>query len=278
VSDLSRTVVLGAGAGKAAGRRISYRESGSASAPVVLCMHGIGSNSSGYRNQLRGLSRSYRVVSWDAPGYGASEGFADENPSVADYADAAASLLDVLGIARAHAIGSSLGALFAAKLAAVHPERVGCLVLSAPATGFGCRAPGEGTAHAEQRIADLKRLGAEGLARERGAKLVAPDSSPEVLHAARELVASINLPGYSRAARALGNGNLLEDAGRIRAPTLIIVGALDQVTPLAQCARPIHQAIISSRLEVLENVGHLVKLEAPEIFNRLVADFIAAQT
>ncbi|MCC6193213.1 MAG: alpha/beta fold hydrolase [Burkholderiales bacterium] len=239
-------------------------------------LHGIGSNSSGYRNQLHDLSDRFRMVSWDAPGYGESAGFADEAPTVDDYADAVLGLLDALGIDRAHIVGSSLGALFAAKLAAVHPHRVRSIALSAPATGFGCRAPEEARAHVQGRIDDFDRLGAAGLARERAAKLVAADASPEVLAIARDLVGSINRAGYVRTARVLGSANIMLDAPLIKAPTLIMVGRLDRITPLAECAGPIHAAIPHSRLEVLDGVAHLLKLEAPQRVNSLLTEFFLA--
>lgn len=256
--------------------RIAYREAGSPSRPALVMLHGIGSNSSGYRNQLRDLVDRFRLISWDAPGYGGSDGFADEAPTVRDYADAVLGLLDALDIQRAHVVGSSLGALFAAKLAALHPQRVRAIGLSAPATGFGCRSREEAQAHVQGRIDDFDRLGAEGLARERAAKLVAPDASPEVVAAARELVASINRAAYTRTARVLGSANIFLDAPLIKAPTLIMVGALDRVTPLEDCARPIHQAIAHSRLEVLDGYAHLLKLEAPQRFNALLSTFLLA--
>lgn len=241
-------------------------------------MHGIGSNASGYRNQLRGLADGYRPVAWDAPGYGGSDGFPYPAPSVSNYAHAAIGLLDALQIGRAHLIGSSLGALFAARIAAEYPARVGCVVLSAPATGFGCRTPAEAAAHVSGRINDIERLGATRLAEERAARLVAPGSSAEVLEVARELVASINVAGYSRAARVLGSANIFDDAPRVKAPTLILIGEFDGVTPLQDCAAPIHRAIRGSRLEIVEGIAHLVKLEAPDRFNALVSGFFAENT
>ena len=268
-----RTTLLAGG-----GLRLAWREAGDTTLPALFCMHGIGSNSSGYRHQLRELGARFRVVSWDAPGYGASGGFADEDPGVTAYAEAALGLMDALGIERVHVAGSSLGALFGARMATLRPARVRSLILAAPATGFACRAAGEGEAHARGRIADLERLGAQGLADARAALLVAPTASAEVLRAANALVASINLAGYARAARALSGANIFEDATKIAAPTLILVGTLDRVTPLADCAGPIHRAIAGSRFEVLDGVAHLVKLEAADRFNRLVSDFIGGQS
>ena len=55
-----------------AGMTIGFRQTGNGNKTAIVCLHGIGSNSSGYQAQLRELSDSYRVIAWDAPGYGDS--------------------------------------------------------------------------------------------------------------------------------------------------------------------------------------------------------------
>ena len=62
--------------------------------------------------------------------------------------------------------------------------------------------------------------------------------------------------------------------GEIRAPTLIVVGRDDVVTPPAQAER-LHHAIPNSELVVLEHSGHLPYLEEPEAFFRIVRDWFA---
>jgi pimeloyl-ACP methyl ester carboxylesterase len=54
---------------------------------------------------------------------------------------------------------------------------------------------------------------------------------------------------------------------------MVVVGEKDIVTPADTCARPIHAGLRNGRLEVLPGIGHLVKLEAPDTFNKLVRDF-----
>ena len=72
------------------GRTMSYREAGQG--PAALFLHGIGSGSGSYQGQFDGLGDSYRMIAWDAPGYGKSDPFAAETPTSTDYADAAARL------------------------------------------------------------------------------------------------------------------------------------------------------------------------------------------
>jgi 3-oxoadipate enol-lactonase len=65
-----------------------------------------------------------------------------------------------------------------------------------------------------------------------------------------------------------------EVAAKVAAPVLIIQGAEDLIAPL-EGARRLQQALPNARLEVLDGVGHVPELEAPERVNRLIADFLA---
>src|SRR5437763_52354 len=64
---------------------ISYRESGAG--PALVCLHGIGAASAGWILQLETL-RGYRLIAWDAPGYGESDFLPIEKPKPADYRQA----------------------------------------------------------------------------------------------------------------------------------------------------------------------------------------------
>ena len=61
----------------------------------------------------------------------------------------------------------------------------------------------------------------------------------------------------------------------IIAPTLILVGSEDQLTPPAD-AELMHREIRGSRLEIIEGASHLSNLERPIEFNRALKDFLAA--
>src|SRR3546814_16252965 len=113
--------------------RISYREAGSG-APLVL-LHGIGSAARAFRDQLAVLSAGYRVIAWDAPGYGDSINLPMPQPGAGDYAAALAAFLDALGVTSRHLLGHSLGALMAARFAAAYPQRVRSLTMASIAVG-----------------------------------------------------------------------------------------------------------------------------------------------
>src|SRR5258708_6766104 len=124
----SRTVRVGDAA-------FSYLEA--ASGPPLVLLHGVGSAAASFRYQLQALSARFRVVAWDAPGYGASTPLAIEHPDTSDYAAALDAWLGALGIDRCHLVGQSLGTLIAARFSAEQPRRVLSLTLAGGARGHG---------------------------------------------------------------------------------------------------------------------------------------------
>lgn len=242
--------------------------------PVLLALHGIGSRAAGWARLAEALP-GWRLIAWDAPGYGASVPLRADWPLAADYADAAARLLDALGLARVHVVGHSLGTLVGAALAARHPERVETLVLAACAQGGGVAPDGAlPTAH-QARIDDLARLGPAAFAAARAPRLF-HDAPPALVAEAEATMATVTLPGYAQAVRMLASGDLAADCARISVPTAVIVGAEDTVTPPAQSARA-HAALPNPGAFVtMPGCGHALPLQAPEALAALIRSHTTA--
>lgn len=256
-----------------AGVPIAYREGGTGD--VVLLLHGIGSSAESWRAPFDILIRRWRLIAWDAPGYGGSGEAAQDHPTPADYADLAAGLLDALGIERCHLIGHSLGGLIGASMARRHGERLRSLLLTAPAGGYGA-APGQPWPKPVQsRLDDLARLGPAGMAAGRAARLCAPGARPEVIAEVERIMAATRPRGYAQACALLGQGDIMADAPRIAVRTRVLVGADDAVTPVEKC-RAIASRIPGAGFAVLSAVGHACYLEDPVGFADAVADFIGA--
>ena len=254
------------------GARIAYREAG-AGAPVLL-LHGIGSAAASWREQLAGLAGRFRLIAWDAPGYGGSGDVAKDYPVPADYADLALGLLDDLGIERCHLVGHSLGGLVAASVARRHAARLLSLTLSAPAAGFGAKPGGTWPAPVQERLDDLAALGSEGMAAKRAHRVCAPDARAEVIAEARAIMGRVRARGYGQASALLAQGDILADAPWIAVRTLVLVGAADVIAPVERC-RAVAAAIPHARFEVLPGVGHASYLEDHEHYNGKLAAFMA---
>jgi len=234
--------------------------------PVVVLLHGIGSHAGSFTPLLAHLPPHWRIIAWNAPGYGASVPLSRDWPAAADYAAALDALLRALAVPRCVVLGHSLGALVAAAFAASHRPRVARLVLASPALGHGVPRGGALSPAAERRIADLQRLGPAAFAAARAPGLVhRPEARPDLVAKVRAAMARVSLPGYAQAARMLASGRLLDDAARLAVPTDVIVGAEDRITP-PEGARRAHAALppaMRRALVELPGAGHAVYQQDP---------------
>src|SRR3954454_3947965 len=124
-----------AGLTLAAGIRTAYLEAGPVDAPPVVLIHGLGATNGSMLPTLWDLARDHRVIAPDLPGHGATE-------AVKDCYDAAflgrwlSSFFDAVQVERPVLVGNSLGGRTALEAGLEYPERVGGLVLLAPAVAF----------------------------------------------------------------------------------------------------------------------------------------------
>jgi 3-oxoadipate enol-lactonase len=189
-----------------------------------------------------------------------------------DFADDAVALLSTLRIARAHVVGQSMGGMIATHLAANHPERVGRLGLLAtpapdPARGAGPLPPPPPW-WADDPTERVRRL-LPGL----GGPAFRAALTEERLAAIAELDAGnrIDLDGQQRQRHAMDSYHRLARFRRVRAPTLVVHGALDH----PEWAETLAGGIPGARLLLLPETGYLVPLERPEDVHRALLDFLA---
>jgi len=250
---------------------VSYRQAGAGPRDLLL-VHGIGSQSASWVQQLDGLAGAFRVTAWDAPGYGASDPLETESPSAGDYAATLDAFLSALQIARPCIVASSLGALIAASFAASRPERVAGLVLLNPAGGYGLAEPSVRDEKLAARLARLARLGPQGMAQNLPEGMLSGEASGEAGAIAAWSQARIDPKGYAQAARMLANGTLAKDAARYAGPVLVVAASADTITPPQDCER-IAGAFPRATFRTLPGPGHLSYVESPQIVNALIADF-----
>lgn len=250
---------------------IEYREAGAKDRPAVLLMHGIGSSSAGYRAQLAGLKDRYRVIAWNAPGFGNSTPLAESRPGRNAYVAAAVGLLHALGITELAAlVGSSWGSVVAMALAQPSGIRVRSLVLSAPNTARGNQAS------SEQREAALQAALEAGLAsfqQDRSAiadRLLAPGAQTLVREQTMRLRDAVTPAGWQQAMSMLFTVYTPDLLPQVPAKVTIVVGSEDKVAPEAAHAALLRATRTDATYIRLDGVGHMPKLEAPSALNRLI--------
>jgi 3-oxoadipate enol-lactonase/4-carboxymuconolactone decarboxylase len=87
------------------------------------------------------------------------------------------------------------------------------------------------------------------------------------------MLAGVDPEGYARCCEAIAVMDLRADLARITAPTLVIAGSDDPVTPPSAMV-DLQQAIARSALVVLPRAAHLANIEQPDRFTDAVLDHV----
>ena len=239
-----------------------------AGGPVMVMLHGIGSNMTSFDGLSSALPKDWTLLAWNAPGYGGSHPLDKVAPAAADYADRLAGVVARLDLPPFILAGHSLGTLMAVSFARRHPELVRALVLLACAQGYG-ETPGQLSAKAQARLDDLARLGAAEFARTRAPRLMfRPEAMPEIRDRAIAAMSQINPQGYAQAVRMLAGGDQKGDAAHARVASLVLAGAEDVITPADQGAG-VHAALtraapdLPHEYAVVQDAGHIFHQEFP---------------
>jgi 3-oxoadipate enol-lactonase len=238
---------------------------GTVGAPAVVFSHSIGATLATWEPQAAALARGFRVVRYDLRGHGRSP--VPPGPyDIADLGGDLIALLDRLGIARAHLVGLSLGAMASLWTAARFPDRVGRLVVCCTAARLG---PPEMWA---ERAATVRAQGTGAIADAAVARWLTPGfraRQPERTAELRAMIAATPAEGYAGCCAVIERMDLRPELGAIRAPTLAIAGADDPATP-PERLREMAAAIPGARLAVVAEAAHLASVEQPQQLSQLI--------
>jgi pimeloyl-ACP methyl ester carboxylesterase len=254
------------------GRTLAWREAGRGN-PLVL-VHGIGGYSGSWARQFEAFANDFRVIAWDAPGYGGSTGFSSPHPRADDYSSALASLLEALNVRAPHLVGHSLGSIMIASLCKAHNVSPRSMTLLQPVLGAGHLPEDERKKIHDARANDMRTLGPREFALQRGRTILSKSASPDVVAEATEVMVKVPQDGYL-AAWDMMCGSQLMPLLDPKHPTMIVCGSDDPVCPPAT-GKSIADKMPGAELHVLEGVGHYAAIEARDRFNTLLRTFISS--
>jgi pimeloyl-ACP methyl ester carboxylesterase len=258
-----------------------YYEDTGAGFPLLF-IHEFAGDCRSWEPQVCAFSRRYRCLTYNARGYPPS----DVPKEPASYSQAravadAVAVLDHLGIDQAHVVGLSMGGFCALHLGLTHPGRARSLVVAG--CGYGAQPERQQAFRAESELiaAAFERDGAERTAARYAvgpARVQFQNKDPRGwAEFARQLAehsalgAALTMRGVQRERPSLYA--LTDRLRALEVPTLIVTGDEDE-----GCLEPdlmLKRTIPSAALAVLPRTGHTCNLEEPELFNRLVQDFLA---
>ncbi len=266
---------------------LAYVDSGGRKPPMVF-LHGLSSYMGFWEYQVPAFQQQYRVLALDLPGYGAS-GRPDAPYTPPWFADTVAAWLDALGVREpAIVAGHSMGGQVAVHLALRHPDRVGRLILSAPA---GFERFGAGAARTMRTYWHETRAmeASEENIRANFLTMVFNRHDEGVERFIEERVRVGQSAAFrgtsvavSRSVAGMLDNLVLDLAKDVRAPTLIVYGTDDRMIPnpvfnggrTRTIAEQAAAAIPGSRLVMIPGAGHTVHHDAPRAFNDAVGEFL----
>jgi pimeloyl-ACP methyl ester carboxylesterase len=260
------------------GVKLYYQEAG-AGTPVVF-VHEFAGDHRSWEPQLRHFSRRYRCIAYNARGYPPSGVPEDvERYSQARARDDIRSVLDGLGIARAHVVGLSMGAVATLHFGMSYGKRA--LSITVAGGGYGAH-PAQYPQFQKDSRANAELIRREGMARfvetyGCGPTRVQfqnkdPRGFAEYLAQFREhsaLGSANTMLGYQ--ARRPSLYDLTGDMARIDVPTLIMAG--DEEEPCLEACLLMKRTIPAAGLAILPCSGHGINLEEPALFNQLMESF-----
>ncbi len=274
-SERSRPVLIGAPphvGGEAAvnGTRLYYESAGNGS-PVVLVSGDGTLDRRQWDDEFDVLAKSYHVIRYDIRGIGRS---ARPTGEFSHHEDLRA-LLEFLNITRTVVCGVSFGAAIAIDFALYHPDMVSGLVVASP----GLSSDKQAGVEAVQALAALAKH--EGLERAIGLVTGMPSFVSPGNESARRRIRQMYLDNEDVFAAGFPlvtwwqpatppAGQRLRD---IKTPTLIVAGAHDDASTIA-LSDGLVSSIAGARKAVIAGSGHMVNMDAPDEFNRLVLAFV----
>jgi pimeloyl-ACP methyl ester carboxylesterase len=259
----------------ASGTELHYLREGSGE-PILL-VQGMSATHLAWGEPFLSLMRqSFDCTVFDNRGMGLS-GRAEMPFTTADMAGDAIGLLDALGIESAHVVGISMGGMIAQELALASPERIKTLTIGASYCG--------GPEGVLMDPDDLQMLGAAMASGDREQVFramweinLSPGFREDESNYApfTEMAAALPAPGpvIMQQMRACGAHDTSERLHNLSMPTLVVHGTEDRLLK-AENGRQI-AALIPTRLELLEGVGHLFWWEQPQRSAELIREHALA--
>ena len=270
--------------------RIWYESAGEG--PAILLLHGGPGGSSDYLIPLMDLAEDgFRVIRYDQLGSRRADKPSDLSLyNVPRFTDEVEIVRTALGLGKIHVIGQSWGSFLGLEYAITHPHGLNSLVLYSGAASTAECVAGMDSLRAEMPAETLAMM-AE---REAAGDVKAEDyvAAVDVLYRrhlcrldpypayfvesmenlARPVYETMWGPNEFTCTGTLRSWDRSPDLGKVNAPTLILCGNYDEVTP--SCSRTMHEGIPNSELVIFAESSHSSHFEEPECFFSVLRAFL----
>ncbi len=265
--------------------RIAYIDEGSGDQTLLL-VHGLASNAGFWRYNIEALSREYRVIALDLPGYGKSQK-GDYPYGMHFWAETISGFIDELGLENVVYAGHSMGGQIGITLSVEFPDSIDELVLAAPA-GVESFSPGSADWLAGVfTMEGVKRTPEPQIRSNLSINFYRWDNEWEWMVEERVRMAKareMDEFAYTvvNSVSAMLDEPTTHRLHHVAHPTLIVYGRYDGLIPNrylnpgfpSDVFKKAHEAIPNSTLVEIDNAGHMLMIEKPEAFNTAISSFL----
>ncbi len=255
------------------GTRIHYEVTGRPGATPILMIQGLGASKNAWNLQRIAMATRFRSISLDNRGAGRSD--KPTQPfTLEQMADDAIAVLDAAGVETAHVVGASMGGVISQIIAVKYPHRVRSLTLVCTA----CRNHPwrqellQTWAHTaeEKGMIEVGKEAAQWVMSPRSFRRLVPDFTwmgpLAALRPRHSFVSQIQAILDTRE-------DLVDELSSITAPTMVIVGNQDILTPRGD-SEEIAERIPNAELVVISGAAHGLMMEHSTTFNKILIEFL----
>ncbi len=236
----------------------------------LLFIHGLGSSTRDWEEQVSYFARHYQVVVFDVRGHGQSAKPAGPY-SIELFASDTAKLLQNLGITRTHVVGISMGGMIAFQLAARQPQMLKSLIIVNSQPEFIVRTCRE-RIRVWQRFLTVRLLGMRVLGKFLSRRLFPKPEHENLRRVFIRRWAENDSLAYRESMKAIIGWSVMEQIGDIDCPTLVIASDEDY-TPLRTKQAYVKQ-LAHGKMVIINDARHAVPVERPAQFNAVLATFL----
>lgn len=252
------------------GCNLHYEEFGHG-APLLL-VHGLGSSTLDWEQQIPALSTRYRVIVPDVRGHGRSDK-PRERYSIAGFSADMVALIEHLNLGPVHYVGLSMGGMIGFQLAVDQPQLLKslCIVNSAPEVKLRSR---DEYWQWFKRWSLMHMLSMGAIGKALGAKLFPEPGQAQLRRKIAQRWAKNDRRAYLASFDAIIGWGVQERLSRVSCPTLIVSADRDY-TPVSLKEAYV-KLLPDARLVVIADSRHATPLDQPERFNQTLLEFLIA--
>jgi 3-oxoadipate enol-lactonase len=236
----------------------------------VLLIHGLGSSTEDWEPQVNLLARDFTVVTYDVRGHGKTAKPAGKY-SVPQFADDAATLIQLLRLGPVHVMGLSMGGMIAFQLAVDHPELVRSLIIVNSGPEMILRTWQEKLAIVQRRLI-VRMMGMRKMGEVLAMRLLPAPQHASLRETFARRWARNDKGAYLRALSALVGWSVAAKLPLIRCRVLVVTADQDY-TPVAW-KREYTSKMPNATLAVIPESRHMVPVERPEPFHAVIVPFL----